>query len=471
MPHKYIKKKNFLLLCGLLLFFTACTLDTQDSQGSYLIVEELGGESTPLIRLYQADLASNDLQLLIEFDAQNEYWLSPNGQYLALLHLHNDNDLRERNLEIIQLDNKETIGQISEVGYLYPNNFHVHIGPNSVLWSPSNDKILFERNSVDDEGNVLWVYDLETNSEVQLTSGKRLERNPAWSNNSQDISFVSTECVQNSNTCNQLDAVWDIFTVNIQNQSTQLLADFPNKFTSFEPGTGDGFFCNLLWSPDNQFIAFENECLNSGSILENHRVFNINVENGMIEEALKFEQPFAYRFSYDWLDEDNLLISYSKADYLNLQSFIKGGIKSFEPHKGIQSENVELLGFRGNELQLSPNNTKFIVFTKEPFFDSSEVGQLFTSGSTLLGNYIKGDMTISSESNLLPNGLCSKNTAIWSPDGRYVAYSSIGKQHACIEDKNATNVYVYSTENKQSVNLTDSLKGVVTPVGWLTIQN
>lgn len=204
--------------------------------------------------------------------------------------------------------------------------------------------------------------------------------------------------------------------------------------------------------------------------MESHRVFSVNVESGAVEEALKFEQPYAYAFSYDWLDENNLLIGFSRGDYLNFQSYLKGGIKSYDAQSGIQTGTVELLGFQGSQIKWNPEGATFVAFTSEPLFDLSENGQLSVSGSTLLGTYFDGDLTIFSESYKLPYGVCANPTAMWSPDGQYFAFLSTGERQNCHQDENKSNVYVYSYENMTTTNLTDSLTGNVDVLGWSIIQ-
>jgi Tol biopolymer transport system component len=75
-----------------------------------------------------------------------------------------------------------------------------------------------------------------------------------------------------------------------------------------------------------------------------------------------------------------------------------------------------------------------------------------------------------SESRNLPHGLCRENIAYWSPDGKYIVYSSIGKPHKCNQNVLEQDVYVYSVENGDLVNVSQSLEGISEPIGW-TISN
>ncbi len=445
---------------------TAATVQNDNLQ-NLLLFEEYIESPEPIFRLYSVYPDGTHLKKLIEFSADNEYWVSPNNRYIALFSLWGNDDLPEQTLVVIDLVSGEKIGQVSNVGYLYSNERQMYFTRKSVVWSPTSNKILFERNATQGTGSVIWVYDLTTKLETPLTPENTLDREATWSNDSQYVAYVFTLCAENKDTCDQLDAIWNISIVKVENQTTQTLTYFPENSLSLDPETGDAMFCNLNWSPRDRYIAFENQCLRSGTILDRHRVFVVDATNGLVEEAVKFEQPYAYTYSYHWADEDNLLAGYSRSDYLNFQTFLKGGIIRFDLKQNLRMHTVELLGFAGSEIGWVPGKISFIAFTYEPIFKTSQDGLLSGSGVAILGDLQdQNNLMISSKSQDLPHGVCQGNVAHWSTDGQYVAYTSVGQQHICDQDTNKLDVVVYSNVDGLLYNITESLEGDSKPVSW-----
>ncbi len=458
--------QRYVFVLYMLAFFllSSCTVKNHNPQ-DLLLFEEYVENPEPIIRLYSVYPDGTHLQQLIEFKATNDYWVSPNNRYVALFSSWGHNDWPKQTLILMDLTSGKVIDRISDVGYLYPNVRRLYLSRNSIVWSPSSDKILFERNAVQGTGSTLWLYDLTTNLEIPLTSGNTLDREAAWSNNGQYIAYVSTFCAKSNDRCGQDNTVWNISVVKIDDQTIQTLTDIPTNSIAFDLGTGDAAFCNLIWSPDNKYIAFENQCF-LGTISNKHRVFIVDMEDGFVEEVVKFEQPSAYIYSYHWTTENNLLTGYTKSDYLS-QTFSKGGIVKFVPEQTHQTYSVELLGFHGSEISWSPNGKSFIAFTDEPIFELTQNGQFSASGTTLLGNLQdQNNLMISSKSKNLPHGICRGNIARWSVDGQYIAYSSIGQQHMCAQDIIELDIMIYSKINDQINNVTEALEGISKPISW-----
>lgn len=446
---------------------TTATVQNSNQQ-DLLLFEEYIENPEPTLRLYTVHPDGTELKRLIEFSADYEYWVSPNNRYVALFSLWGNNDWPEQTLVIIDLESGEEIKRIDNIGYLYTNERQMYFTRKSVAWSPTGDKILFERNAPQGTGSVIWAYDLATTLEKPLTPENTLDREAAWSNDGQYAAYVSTPCEENNNTCGQLNSVWNISVVKLEDRTIETLTSFPENHISFDQEPGDAMFCNLNWSPNDQFIAFENQCLRSGPILNSHRVFVVDLISSEVKEVVKFEQPNAYSYSFHWVDNNNLLTGYSELDYLNFETFLRGGIIRFDLKENRQVHTTGLLGFSGNEISWVPGKLSFIAFSYEPIFQIPQDGQLFTQGAAILGNLQdQNDLLLYGEKQNLPFGLCHGNVALWSVEGQYVAYSSIAQQQICNQDTEKIDIIVLSADNGRLHNITESLEGNSKPISWI----
>ncbi len=435
---------------------TACQ---QKEEIPYLFIENNSLNDHNQKSIFRISADGSHIEHMYDFEERTLYWFSPDFNYVAFTDNIPNSEGSEPVLTLVDVRTNQVVVQIPDITPYFRQN--------SAVWDPTGSKLLFDRTISDRGSTDWWIYDVTNNSQEILTTNTSIKLFPAWSVDGQYVAFISTPCPDYRDNCNRIGDVWDISVVNIDTNIIRNVTNFADNSISLARGTGDELFCNLKWSNDNRFIAFKNQCIPGGPIYEKHRIFIVDTTDMVVKEALKFEQPYSYGYSYEWLETNDLLIGYSQVNTFNFQTFLKGGVLSFDPLQTLDTRSAELLGFRGSEISWSPDGSTFIVFTQEPIFETPQSGQLSGSGATLLGTFLDGFLTIYPESKELPHGLCQGNTAHWSDDGQFITFSSIGEQHICNQDVIDSNVFVYSIEDKQLNNLTQTLEGVSRPIGWL----
>lgn len=444
-------KITWLILINVLIL-TACFQKTEQPD---LFVENTLPNESKQKSIYRISADGSHVEHIYDFGGRILYWFSPDFHYLAFQDYTASEGGSELVLTVMDMQTKQMVVQISDIT--------PYLRQNSVFWDPTSSKLLFDKTTTDRGAVDWWVYNIAHNSQEVLAADASIKLFPAWSKDGQHVAYVSTPCPENRNNCNWFGDIWDITVVNIDTKIVRSVTDFANNSISLELETGDELFCNLKWSFNNQYIAFENQCIPGGFLYEKHRIFIVDITDMNVQEVLKFEQPYDSSYSYEWLETNDLLIGYT---LFNSHNFLRGGVLSFDPLQTLDTRSAELFGFRGSEVNWSPDGSTFIGFTKELFFEIPQDGQLHASGATLLGDFSDGKLTIYPESNELPHGLCQGNAGYWSADRQYVAYSSTGEQHVCNQDMIDSDVFVYSIEDKHLNNLTQTLEGISKPIGW-----
>ncbi len=466
------KLSTILLAIFILFILVSCK---QEESEIYVFVENTPSIDENKKSIYRISENGEQVEHIYDLGERYLYWFSPNFRYLALVDgISNDNE-PELVLTVTDVQSKEIIAQIPG---LTP-----YRDRNSVVWDPTSSKILFDRTTTYTPGTRDWgIYDRHDQSLTLLPSDD-LKLFPAWSTDGKQIAYVSQFCPADDDSCHIEPDYWNITITNLDATQIENVTDFENDSIPFLLGSGDGLFCDLQWSPDDQYIAFQNQCIrNGGTILEKHRVFMVNIEELTVSEVAKFEKPYAYAYHYDWSQTNDLLIGYSQIDYFmqadidGFTTYSRGGLIVHDPKQSHQLQSAELLGFSGSSVRWAPDGTTFIAFTSEPIFEyppSDGGGQLFGPGGTLLGNFdnTDGNLTIHPESNDLPFGYYNKHKAYWTEDGQMIAFASTGDYKTYKHEVTESDVFVYSMKDKDLNNLTESLEGISIPLGWATSDN
>ncbi len=167
----HLYKSHGLTLCVLIILILGACATNGESKQSVLLIEKRLDAPESMYEIYSVDQAGNQLRKLIEFSRINVYWLSPDGQHLALLTPWQDDgpDRPQHALTIINLYTEEVITQIPDAGRFNAERNWAFVSDLSIVWSPDGDKLIFERNSAGGQGVDLWLYDLDKDLTIALT--------------------------------------------------------------------------------------------------------------------------------------------------------------------------------------------------------------------------------------------------------------------------------------------------------------
>ncbi len=460
------KERQLLTLCiFIFLMFSTCSAN-DSKRNSILLVEKQISSPESRYEIYSVDQTGEYLKKLTEFSRKNVYWLSPNGRHIALLTPWEDDgpERPKHALTIIDLFTDVSIDQIADVGRYNPERDWAFVSDDSIVWSPKGDKLVFERNSAGGQGVDLWVYDLQDASITPLTQSEAIDWHPAWSPDEERIAFTSRKpCGKAIGECSPMEEYWDIVVINAEGYDKQTIVDFRKTDFFVNEHYTVKVLCNLNWSPNGDFIAFENRCL-SGRNDAPHHVFISDLDGGRTDFVTKFpEFPDSsiinYNYWFTWSQTgDKLYIGYSKDDLLDTSLSLAGGFLIVDVDTFESINSPEIYGLR----------TRRNWSSDTAFFTGSTTrikNDRFAPGPTLLGKLNNiGDFTILTISDKLPFGSCDEPAVHWSPNDLYIAYAIGQKFGDCFEESVRREIVIVDIDNGQIINV--PLKGDIRPIGW-----
>jgi len=470
----FFKKLQFityrlLAFMTIILALSSCSSPNETAPAVLLIENRLATPKAMYeIYSYSVGEQENNLEKLIEFSRKNVYWLSPDGQHIALLTPWEADGLAhpQHSLTIIDLFKGTPIDQIADAGRYDSERDWAFVSDESIVWSPTGDKFIFERNSASGQGVDLWVYDLKNTSTNALTMDEATNWNPAWSPDGEKIAFTSRKpCGKAIGECTPEEEYWDIVVIDGEGTGEPTVFDFRDTDFFVDDPYIVKSLCNLQWSPDGDRIAFENRCSGQGEAAP-HDVFILDLKSGQINSVTNFVKSpdsssiFDYGYWFTWSQTgDELYIGYSKHDILNNSFSLAGGF-SIVDTKTLESINTaEIYGLLTRRGWSSDTNS-FIGFTKR-----IENGK-YASGPTLLGQLNElADLTLLTNSSKLPYGSCDEPKAYWSPDDFFIAYAMGDQFGDCTQEESGREIGVVSVDNGTFISI--PLKGDIRPIGWL----
>lgn len=458
--------------CYASLVVVICVLTAACSQRRPIRILVEHWESASL-QIYSAYPDGSHRTQLAEFPVGSFYWVSPDGKRLAVfVRADLDDPELAPALTLIDMSTGTVAEQIESVGHTQSEgNLAFH---ENLAWSPDGTMFAFLKDSAGKHGTDVSIYDLGNHRITDLTSDDSVERAPAWSPDGQWIAFATLEvCGQSSWSCSPEEANWKIMIMKPDGSDRQVVADFGvNELYVEEDVRAEfiGQLCNLLWSPDSKYIAFENDCRDFDPPIYKE-VFVASVDGARLLQLTSLSDPLLAEtlmsYSIQWSSSgDRLFIGYSKMPYgpPSPTQMPKEGIIVVSM-KDLTSFDVDSLpGMSGSTARWSLDGD-FLTWS-----------QLNSQGPrTVMVNRLEANRIVTSGvSTQLPDSACSAFFTgpifpiQWSPDGTYLAYTLATQQGIYDDCKigNSRGIAVVTIPDGRVVDVAQALGGDNRLIGW-----
>lgn len=441
-----------------IIWFVSCSVEPQ----TLLLFER---RTTEKSQIYTARPDGSQLTFLTEVPLSNWFWLSPTGSHLAFLSLNEQDN--SYNLKILDTVSSKIIEDIPQVGQTWSE--HIPWQEN-VIWSPQGDRLAFLRSSEYGKEPDIFLYDLSTKEETTLTNTTKVERSLAWSPDGSQVAFTSWNgCKQNN--CLSEEIYWDIIIMDSTGSNQQVVTSM-SRFESFPQDLWIASLCNLIWSPDANYIAFENEC---GELIGPSywkEIFIVSVKDSEIRRLTTFTDEHAsrtnklpktaFKYSLHWSPDSNVLfIGYTKIGIDSNGKFF-GGILTLKNNDKSDTFVQGTEGILGNTVKWSLNNEHLAWHTQYVGADS-----YIFPGQSVVGEVENNQITIFEQSNTLLAGPCNKLGIYWSLDNKYVAYNANRSVASCNDEGIDQSIVITSLLDQTVIDIADSITGNMKVLGWV----
>ncbi len=446
---------GMILLSILIFLFVSCT--NQIKKPTSLLLYNQWTEE--VLKIYSMYPDGSHITHITDLPTYSQIWLSPDGTKLAFL--------AGTKLSIIDTLTGELVVEIENVGITVSEQF-----VDDVVWAPEGDKLVYVIDSAGKQGTDIWLYDLSTEIKSPLTNDEAIDLEPAWSTDGKNIAFVTHKvCEKNVWECPPEQEYWDIATIKIDTSDRRTITDFKSSGLLPQGNREYASLCNLLWSPDDKYITFENAC--SQSVLQWWKqVFVVPTNGSNLFQLTHFSEydPVATQFpisiflySTQWTPSNNtLLISYTEAELIEEgkrynRFFLVSENEFSNPEIQSGSDTMGKATFWSpNGEYVIGNTTSILGFPLERPF----IGKLNANGIDILNS-----------SEPLPYGSCDNNTVHWSRDSQYVAYATNEQDNTCshtpMQNQDIVVVTVFGTNVISHVVASNNNNQ---PIGWVSLQ-
>jgi dipeptidyl aminopeptidase/acylaminoacyl peptidase len=446
---------------ALVILLASCT--PSSPQLTVVVEHRLMGER----QLYSVYPDGSHVALMAQLPMSGAYSVSPTGRYVANLAWPAQQlrqPLAPGTLTVTATYSQAIIDKIENAG---ETRFEEIPAADNIVWSPTGDGLAFLRNSAGSQGIDLWVYQLATRRSIKVTNTEAIIRAPQWSPDGKLIAFATqTGCKSDDTGCSFQDEYWDIGVVSLDGSYQKIITDLRHaKLPAFDQDPYPARdLCNLRWSPDGKFIAFENDC---GWGPPGHKeVFLVTVDQTKTQQLTNLSSASAVgggimvSYTVQWSTSgDRLLIGFTQSSLGPPQpgkTFQKGLMIVQTSDFSISTVTTDV----GSESSVSEDGQHIVWH--------SDVASL--PAATFLGELGNHRLVNITFSTPLPDSACSTTPFRWSPDSQYVAYTMAEQNGAlenCAEDRNR-GVAVVSLRDSKVVNVAATLGGDNRLIGWLS---
>lgn len=409
--HFYPKEYALIRLCWIslicLLIVSCTTIDREPGQLFLLFVHRTSQASY----VYAANLEDSKIREIGEFPSASSYWLSPTGNYLAVL---------DETLQIIDLLSDAT--EFMSLDNVGQTRFESIFQSENIVWSPQGDKLVFLRNADVGDGVEVVLLDLRNNTTRTLSSTHTIHRAPAWSPDGNYVAWatLANACDQPPIQCAPKEQYWNLTIAELSSNNWYEI-DLASVIKENQlEGIWQRSLCNLSWSATGTYIAFENACDPYGPSL-NKEVFITSVTGSHFYQVTKFSNDnslLSSVYSLHWdLSNNQLYTAYTTASFEPLvvgQDYGEGTIL-FKIDEAVYSGTTNLSTLN-HTVVWAPDGYRML------WHHAGNPDTLF------LGQIVDAE-TIDETTVHLTENVCFLDFASkqWSPDSRYIA-TVIGKE-------------------------------------------
>ena len=384
-----------------LISITACQETEQTAAPqSWLFFEETQ-ERKQILHAINVDGQEDKILLSVDYPIlePQRLYVSPDAHYLVIDNFDE--------LILFNLAKSQEMKRI-DIGIPTSEDFLTIKRDNIVAWSDINDKFAFLKEQEGPYADVV-EFDLDTMQERTLVHEPYKLNSLAWTaNDNKQVAFTFESCRVNVSPCPTEQTFWDVGLINTATPTNPVSLRVPEKLSLNNEWAINGF-CNLIWSPDGQYVAFKSYCLSEG-IQTVPEMFVANIDDGQVWQLTDFgDIDFSNHYLTYWSpDSEYLFIAY-KRDYIfdDLQDgsgFIVYALNSsLAQPMAIHQIDFDFI----RNLHWAPNGD-FLVGSKN---DRSFLAKV--QGANI-------DIVVNNLPILSPNGIWQDDSYITTSDGRVI---------------------------------------------------
>jgi WD40 repeat protein len=232
-----------------------------------------------------------------------QYWFSPDLQYAAILSTEgwNLSSTSLGDVKILDLPTGDVIAEIPDVG---PTDYEDIYWREVITWSPDSAALAFIRNADGEHGQDIWIYNLAEQQPIRITNDSSFKRGVAWSLDSQQIAYATSD---------DSDRAIVVHSINGSSSLRVVMEDVEGNSANIS-----WLICNLIWSDNQKFIAFEDQCHVFGPKITKE-IYLLSIEEQKIIRLTDLQDAMSITtldYDMEWAENSEaLLIAYSKLPF------------------------------------------------------------------------------------------------------------------------------------------------------------
>jgi len=395
-------------------------------------------------------------------------FLSPDGRWLAIYEIASWDHWRQIPigvLEIVYVPTGEVVHHLNDLELCLPN-----VSCDTFLaWSPDSMALAYLSSPAGQVGIDTWVYDLATGTAINVVHNEGHRNIMDWSPDSEWVILIAPVMVVRKAPNRSQIGFWNIETVRANGSERRIIADMYAAGFDVELFTFVPPLCNLAWSPDGDYITFEDSC---GGVSLGRRLFVAATDGSGVHLLLDMtieNKRESIQVHYDtwWSPSgDRLRIAYAQQIVTRLAyplfylptSVEEIGVVVFDGDTFSIVERAEPLDFHSTSVSWSPDG-RFLLLWKDYFRRGTPTHPI------AVAEFSDGQLSLFDLAAELPAGACSSPQ--WSPDGRYIVYAGSNASDDLCPYDHGESIVTISFPDGHVTDVTASLGTNNRLIGWI----